>query len=284
MKRLLMAMLSGLLVLSLAQAQDEAAEPTQNIVEIAAADPNFSTLVELVTAAGLVETLSDPNAVFTVFAPTNDAFAKVDPATLEMLQADTALLTEVLTYHVAPSTITSADITDGSSALTVEGEYLNFSVADGVVKVNDATVTTADIAATNGTVHVIDTVLVPALLGKPKVGVIRYPVTEMNGTGINGLVIIKGDTRNSTVTVLMQGTPAGGKHPMHFHAGNCDSNGDIVVPLNDLDGTTGTSRTVLNVPYGTIIGGDHYLNVHLSAEDMGTIVACGEVGLDAVGQ
>lgn len=282
--KLFVAVLSVLMMLSLVQAQDEAAEPTQNIVEIAVADPNFSTLVELVTTAGLVETLSDPNAVFTVFAPTNDAFAKVDPATLEMLKGDSALLTEVLTYHVAPSTITSADITDGSSALTVEGEYLNFSVADGVVKVNDATVTTADIAATNGTVHVIDTVLVPALLGKPKVGVIRYPVTEMSGTGINGLVIVKGDTRNSTVTVLMQGTPAGGKHPMHFHAGNCDSNGDVVIPLNDLDGATGTSRTVVKVPYGTIVGGDHYLNIHLSADDMGTIVACGEVGLGAVGQ
>jgi uncharacterized surface protein with fasciclin (FAS1) repeats len=282
--KLLLALVSLLIFLPLAFAQDEAApEPTQNIVEIASADPNFSTLVELVTAAGLVETLGDPNAVFTVFAPTNDAFAKVDPATLEMLGADTALLTEVLTYHVVPGTLGSADITYGGSRLTVQGEYLGFSMADGV-KVNDANVTAADIAATNGTVHVIDTVLVPPLLGKAKVGVIRYPVTEMNGTGINGLVIVKGDTRNSTVTVLMQGTPAGGKHPMHFHAGNCDSNGDVVIPLNDLDGTTGTSRTVVNVPYGTIVGGDHYLNIHLSADDMGTIVACGEVGLEAMGQ
>lgn len=283
MKRLLVAVLTVSSLLSFVQAQDEAAEPTQNIVEIASADPNFSTLVELITAAGLVETLSDPSAVFTVFAPTNDAFAKVDPATLEMLGADTALLTEVLTYHVVPGTLGSADITDGGSRLTVQGEYLGFSTVDGV-KVNDATVTTPDIAATNGTIHVIDTVLIPALLGKEKVGVIRYPVGEMNGTGINGLVIVKGDTRNSTVTVLMQGTPAGGKHPMHFHAGNCDSNGDVVIPLNDLDGTTGTSRTILEVPYGTIVGGDHYLNVHLSADDMGTIVACGEVGLDAMGQ
>ncbi len=282
--KVLLSVLSLLTFLPLAFAQDEAAEPTQNIVEIAAGDPQFSTLVELVTAAGLVETLSDPNGVFTVFAPTNDAFAKVDPATLEMLQADTALLTEVLTYHVAPSTLGSADITDGGSRLTVQGEYLNFAVADGTVKVNDATVIAADIAATNGTIHVVDTVLVPPLLGKPKVGAIRYPVTEMNGTGINGLVIVKGDTRSSTVTVIMQGTPAGGKHPMHFHAGNCDSGGDVVVPLNDLDGTTGTSRTVVNVPYGTIIGGDHYLNVHLSADDIGTIVACGEVGLDATGR
>jgi uncharacterized surface protein with fasciclin (FAS1) repeats len=282
--RLFVVVLSILSLLSFVQAQDEAAaEPTQNIVEIASADPNFSTLVELVTAAGLVETLSDPNAVFTVFAPTNDAFAKVDPATLEMLQADTALLTEVLTYHVVPGTLGSADITDGGSRLTVQGEYLSFSTTNGV-KVNDATVTTPDIAATNGTIHVIDTVLVPPLLGKEKVGVIRYPVGEMNGTGINGLVIVKGDTRNSTVTVLMQGTPAGGKHPMHFHAGNCDSNGDVVIPLNDLDGTTGTSRTIVEVPYGTIVGGDHYLNIHLSADDMGTIVACGEVGLEAMGQ
>ncbi len=282
--KVLLSVVSLLMVLPLAFAQDEAPEPTQNIVEIAAGDPQFSTLVELVTAAGLVETLSDPNGVFTVFAPTNDAFAKVDPATLEMLQADTALLTEVLTYHVAPSTLGSADITDGGSRLTVQGEYLTFSVTDGAVMVNDANVVAADIAATNGTIHVIDTVLVPALLGKEKVGVIRYPVGAASESGITGLVIVKGDTRNSTVTVLLQGTPAGGKHPMHFHAGNCESGGDIVIPLNDLDGTTGTSRTVVNVPYGAIVGGDHYLNVHLSAEDLGTIVACGEVGLDAAGR
>lgn len=283
--KVLLSVLSLLTFLPFAFAQDEAApEPTQNIVEIAAGDPQFSTLVELVTAAGLVETLSDPNAIFTVFAPTNDAFAKVDPATLETLKADTALLTEVLTYHVAPSTLTSADITDGSSRLTVEGEYLGFSVTDGTVKVNDATVTAADIAATNGTIHVIDTVLVPPLLGLAKVGVKRYPVGAMNDSGITGLVIVKGDTRNSTVTVLLQGTPAGGKHPMHFHAGNCDSNGGVIVPLNDLDGTTGTSRTVANYPYGKIVGEDLYLNVHLSADDMGTIVACSEVGLDAVGR
>jgi uncharacterized surface protein with fasciclin (FAS1) repeats len=282
--RLILALCVFLTFVPFALAQDEAApEPTQNIVEIASADPNFSTLVELVTEAGLVETLSDPNAIFTVFAPTNDAFAKVDPATLESLRADPALLTEVLTYHVLPSTLTSADITDGGSRLTVQGEYLTFSTAEGV-KVNDATVTAPDIAATNGTIHVIDTVLIPPLLGQEKVGVIRYPVSEVNGTGINGLVIVKGDTRNSTVTVLLQGTPAGGKHPMHFHAGNCDSNGDVVIPLNDVDGTTGTSRTVVNVPYGTIVGGDHYLNIHASAEDMGTIVACGEVGVGATGQ
>jgi uncharacterized surface protein with fasciclin (FAS1) repeats len=277
MKQLCVLLLA--LLTALSWAQDEAAEPTQNIVEIAAGDPQFSTLVELVTAAGLAETLADTNSVFTVFAPTNDAFAKVDTATLEMLKADTALLTEVLTYHVLPSTLGSADITDGSSRLTVQGEYVTFAVADGTVKVNDATVTAADIAATNGTIHVIDTVLIPALLGKAKVGVTRYYVDAMNDSGITGLVIVKGDTRNSTVTVLLQGTPAGGVHPMHFHAGNCDSNGDVVVPLNNLDGTTGTSRTVVNVPYGAIVGGDHYLNVHLSPDDMGTIVACGEVGL-----
>lgn len=282
--RRLLSVLALLTFLPLVFAQDEAAEPTQTVAEIAAADPQFSTLVELLTTAGLVETLSDPNGVFTVFAPTNDAFAKVDPALLEKLKGDTALLTEVLTYHVAPSTLTSADITDGSSRLTLEGEYLNFSVADGVVKVNDATVIAPDIAATNGTVHVIDTVLVPPLLGMAKVGVKRYPVGPMNDSGITGLVIVKGDTRNSTVTVLLQGTPQGGKHPMHLHAGNCDSNGNVIVPLNDLDGTTGTSRTVANYPYGMIVGEDLYLNVHLSAEDMGTIVACGEVGLNAEGQ
>ncbi|MGL4608343.1 MAG: fasciclin domain-containing protein [Trueperaceae bacterium] len=282
--KLLLALMSILVLLPFGLAQDEvAAEPTQNIVELASTDPNFSTLVELVTAVGLVETLSDPAAVFTVFAPTNDAFAKVDPATLESLKADPALLTEVLTYHVLPSTLGSADITDGGSRLTVQGEYLSFSTAEGV-KVNDATVTTPDIAATNGTIHVIDTVLLPTLLGKEKVGVIRYPIAEVDGSGIRGVLIVKGDTRNSTVTVVLQGTPEGGQHPVSLYTGNCGAEDEAVVLLNDLNGTTGTSRTVVNIPYGTIVGGDHSLDVHVSAADLATIVACGEVGEGATGR
>jgi uncharacterized surface protein with fasciclin (FAS1) repeats len=109
------------------------------IVDIAAGDPQFSTLVELVTAAGLAETLADPNGTFTVFAPTNDAFAAVPAEVLEMLAADTDLLASVLTYHVLGEVVTSSDIGDmggmGSPA-TVNGATVEVTTQDGNVFVN----------------------------------------------------------------------------------------------------------------------------------------------------
>ena len=249
----------------------------QTIVDIAAGDENFSTLVTAVTEAGLVETLSGEGP-FTVFAPTNDAFAKLPEGTLEMLLADTALLTEVLTYHVVAGQVMAADVVGLDSAKTVEGGTLNINVDGNTVMVNEATVTATDIEASNGVIHVIDTVIVPPLLGLPKAGAVRLPVNVASDSGVSGLVVIRGNRVSSTVSILLQGTPDGGMHPAHFHAGDCGSGGDVVVPLNDVDGTTGISRTEVAVPYGVIMGNNHYLNIHLSAEEISTIVACGEVG------
>lgn len=147
------------------QAQD------QNIVEIAAGDINFSTLVTAVTEAGLVDVLADPEAEWTVFAPTNDAFAALPEGALDMLLADTALLTRVLTYHVVEGTVTS-DMISPMMAPSMEmsapgeplmGSQLDVQVTDdGMVMIIDATVVMADIMASNGVIHVIDTLLVPA--------------------------------------------------------------------------------------------------------------------------
>ncbi len=254
---------------------------TQTIVDIAVGNPDFSTLVTAVTEAGLVETLSG-DGPFTVFAPTNEAFAKLPEGTLEMLLADVDLLTEVLTYHVVSGAVLAADVVTMTSATNLEGGKLNIMVDGSTVMINEATVVTTDIEASNGVIHVIDTVIVPPLLGLPKSGTIRYDLAD-NGTGITGVAIVRGNRERSTVSVLLRGTPQGGVHPMHFHAGNCDSGGGVVVPLSSIDGTTGISRSQVDVPYGVIVGNDHYLNVHLSSDDMGTIVACTEVGTDAMG-
>jgi uncharacterized surface protein with fasciclin (FAS1) repeats len=131
-----------------------------NIVETAVSAGDFTTLVAAVQAAGLADTLSGPGP-FTVFAPTDAAFAKLPAGTVESLLADIPKLTAVLTYHVVPGAVHAADLPGTPSATTVQGTDVKFDTSNGV-KVNDATVTTADIETTNGVIHVIDTVLIPA--------------------------------------------------------------------------------------------------------------------------
>jgi uncharacterized surface protein with fasciclin (FAS1) repeats len=159
MKKLLLA---GMLVLSaVAFAQDTM---NKTVVEIAAGNKDFSTLVAAVKAAGLVETLSGKGP-FTVFAPTNEAFAKLPKGTVEELlkPENKAKLTSILTYHVVAGKVMAADAIklDGKNAKTVNGQEIAIKVMDGKVKINDATVTAADIVGSNGVIHVIDTVLLP---------------------------------------------------------------------------------------------------------------------------
>ena len=131
------------------------------IVDVAVSNPDFSTLVAAVTAAGLVETLSGEGP-FTVFAPTNAAFAALPAGVLDalLLPENIDALTKILTYHVVPGTVLAADIADGDVA-TVEGQNVTLSTANGVT-VNGANVVTADVLASNGVIHVIDAVLIPA--------------------------------------------------------------------------------------------------------------------------
>ena len=131
------------------------------IVDVASANPDFSTLVAAITAAGLGETLSGEGP-FTVFAPTNEAFAALPAGVLDalLLPENKDALTKILTYHVVPGSVMAADIADGDVA-TVEGQNVTLSTADGVT-VNGATVVTADIVTDNGVIHVVDAVLVPA--------------------------------------------------------------------------------------------------------------------------
>ena len=131
-----------------------------NIVETAREAGSFQTLLTAVDAAGLGDTLAD-GGPFTVFAPTDEAFAALPPETVSRLLADPAALARVLTYHVVPGRITSAQITHESEQKTVEGGVLRIAV-NGAVTVNDAHVIQADVEAENGVIHVIDRVLIPA--------------------------------------------------------------------------------------------------------------------------
>ncbi|NYT75650.1 fasciclin domain-containing protein [Alcaligenaceae bacterium] len=130
-----------------------------DIVDTAVSAGSFNTLVTAIKAAGLVETLKGPGP-FTVFAPTDEAFAKIPKADLDALLANKKELTKVLTYHVVPGAMMAADVKPGM-VKTVEGSDLKISVVDGKVMVNNAHVIKTDIKASNGVIHVIDTVLMP---------------------------------------------------------------------------------------------------------------------------
>jgi uncharacterized surface protein with fasciclin (FAS1) repeats len=133
---------------------------SKNIVETAREAGSFTTLLTAVDAAGLGETLAD-GGPFTVFAPNDEAFAKLPAGTVESLLADPARLTDVLTYHVVPGRVSAAEAAVLSSAPTVQGTDLPLA-ANGGVEVGEAHVVTADIEASNGVIHVIDRVLLPA--------------------------------------------------------------------------------------------------------------------------
>ncbi len=159
MKKL--AMLVALMLPGMVVAGGGSAVPRGNtIAAIVSNDPNFSTLLSAVQAAGLVDTLNSAGP-FTVFAPTNAAFAKVPAADLNALLNDRERLRALLLYHVVPGRVTAAQVTGLSSAKTVNGASLNISTSGNMVMINDATVTRADIRASNGIIHVVDTVLMP---------------------------------------------------------------------------------------------------------------------------
>jgi uncharacterized surface protein with fasciclin (FAS1) repeats len=132
----------------------------RDLVDTAQAAGSFSTLVTALQQAGLVETLRGEGP-FTVFAPTDEAFAKIPKSQLDALLADKEQLTRVLTYHVVPGKVTAADVTRLDEAKTVEGGSLDVETSDAGVTVDGARVVKTDVMASNGVIHVIDTVVMP---------------------------------------------------------------------------------------------------------------------------
>jgi uncharacterized surface protein with fasciclin (FAS1) repeats len=131
----------------------------KDIVETATSAGSFKTLVAAIQAAGLTETLKGKGP-FTVFAPTDEAFAKLPPGTLDGLLKDKEKLSQILTYHVVPGSVMAKDVKPGDVP-TANGKMLKVSAEGGRVKVDNANVTKTDIAADNGVIHVIDAVVIP---------------------------------------------------------------------------------------------------------------------------
>ena len=146
---------------STSMANSSMASPQKDIVDTAVAAGNFKTLVSAVQAAGLVDTLKGMGP-FTVFAPTDAAFAKISNATLNALLANKTQLAAVLTYHVVPGKVMSTDLKNGMMVKTVQGKNITISLANGGVMINNAKVVQADIVCSNGVIHAIDTVLMPS--------------------------------------------------------------------------------------------------------------------------
>lgn len=140
---------------------DTTASTEKNIVAVAQETPDLSTLVEAVSAAGLVATLEEPGP-YTVFAPTNQAFEALGGTLETLLEPENkAELAEILTYHVVPGELTSSELSDGQMLESVQGGSLEVKITEGEVTVNGATVAIPDVEASNGVVHVIDEVLIP---------------------------------------------------------------------------------------------------------------------------
>lgn len=159
----------------------------QTIVEIAVGNADFSTLVELVSAAGLVDTLSGAGP-FTVFAPTNAAFAKLPPVVVDYLTSNPAALTRVLTYHVVAGKVMSADVST-MMAPTVEGGALDIQVTDAGVNINGVNVVAVDIEASNGVIHVVDAVLLP-----------DFELPEVDPLSVSDNIIVAGSSTVFPVT------------------------------------------------------------------------------------
>ncbi|MDW8321521.1 MAG: fasciclin domain-containing protein [Armatimonadota bacterium] len=153
------ALAFGWLVTSAARAAEK------DIVDTAIAAGNFKTLVKLVQEAGLVDALRGEGP-FTVFAPTDQAFAKLPKATVDALLRDKEALKQVLLYHVVSGRVTSSQVVNLKSAKTLQGSEIRISASKGKVRINKANVVKADIQCTNGVIHVIDTVILPPKTAK----------------------------------------------------------------------------------------------------------------------
>lgn len=158
--RITLGLSAAVLMFGLAAGSTVLAANDDTIVDVAIQADGFDTLVTALQAADLVETL-EGDGPFTVFAPTDDAFAKLPEGTLEALLEDKERLTSILTYHVVPGRVMAADVVELDSAETVNGQTITIRVENGSVMVDNATVVSTDIEASNGVIHVIDSVIMP---------------------------------------------------------------------------------------------------------------------------
>ena len=232
---------------------------TPDIVDTAVAAGSFPTLVAAVQAADLVDALKGAGP-FTVFAPTEEAFAALPEGTLDSLLADPAALANILLYHVVPGKVMAADVTDGLTAETLQGSDVTFTVADGSVKINDANIVTTDIEAGNGVIHVIDAVILPPAGSETAAAPAAAPATAPATTGL--ISPTDGATLSGTVdvTAVFPGSPYV-RWDLFILPGGNDS-GKIWVASGEDAGEATLSLDTTKLP-----NGDHAFSLRLVKAD-----------------
>jgi uncharacterized surface protein with fasciclin (FAS1) repeats len=227
----------------------------KDIVDTAVAAGSFKTLVAAVQAAGLVDTLKS-DGPFTVFAPTDDAFAKLPAGTVEGLLEDPKALANILLYHVVSGKVMASQVTDGLTAKTAQGSNVTFSVVDGTAKINDATIVTTDIETSNGVIHVIDSVILPPASAPAAAA----PAAPALPTGL--LSPADGATLTGTVDVMANfpGSPYV-RWDLFILPGGDDS-GKIWVASGDQAGEATLSLDTTKYP-----NGDHAFSLRLVKSD-----------------
>ncbi|MCB9131211.1 MAG: fasciclin domain-containing protein [Anaerolineales bacterium] len=232
---------------------------TPDIVDTAVAAGSFPTLVAAVQAADLVDALKGAGP-FTVFAPTEEAFAALPEGTLDSLLADPAALANILLYHVVSGKVMAADVTDGLTAETLQGSDVTFTVADGSVKINDANIVTTDIEAGNGVIHVIDAVILPPAGSETAAAPAAAPATAPATTGL--ISPTDGATLSGTVdvTAVFPGSSYV-RWDLFILPGGNDS-GKIWVASGEDAGEATLSLDTTNLP-----NGDHAFSLRLVKAD-----------------
>lgn len=160
MRSTIAAFIIAMFAVSAATAGNYGTGKAPDLVQVAVGAGNFTTLATALKAAGLVEALQGEGP-FTVFAPTDEAFAKLPPGTVEGLLKDPAKLKEILLYHVVPGKVMANQVVNLRTATTLQGANVTITAADGGVRINNARVIKTDIQAANGVIHVLDTVILP---------------------------------------------------------------------------------------------------------------------------
>ena len=233
-----------------------AAQPAaaKDIVATAVGAGQFNTLVAAVKAAGLVEALQGKGP-FTVFAPTDEAFAKLPAGTVEALLKDPKALANILLYHVVPGAVKAAAVTDGLTAKTLQGSPVTFKVMDGKAMIDGANIVATDVMASNGVIHVIDSVILPpakaAAAAAPAAGTSNGISAPKDGAAVSGTATIKGYASDPSFSKWQLDVLPGG-----------DANGAIFLALGDKPGELSYTVDTTAFP-----NGEHALRLRVVRAD-----------------
>ncbi len=260
---------------------------TGTILEVAAAQGNFTTLLALIDAAGLTDTLNGAGP-FTVFAPTDEAFAALPQSVTDYLGRNPELLASILSYHVVPGALAAADVAAAASLTTVQGEDLTVTVSGDAVKINSADVIAADVSATNGMIHVIDRVVLPTItLPEVTPALLEGDIYTAGSSTVEPVSILMGDLFadegfSGVVTVEERGT--GGGFELFCQQGATDiSNASRRIKADELEACRAIGREPIAFyigidPLPVVVSTSNTEVMDLTVEQLAQVFSTGALG------